>query len=63
MRALVTGASGFVGRHLVAHLRAMGDDVVVTNDTGDWVVLTLAEWSAFVASELPADSFSVFLRH
>lgn len=28
MRALVTGASGFVGRHLVAHLEAAGDDVV-----------------------------------
>ncbi|MEZ5165611.1 MAG: GDP-mannose 4,6-dehydratase [Acidimicrobiales bacterium] len=28
MRALVTGASGFVGIHLVAHLRASGDDVV-----------------------------------
>ena len=27
MRALVTGVSGFVGRHLVDHLRAMGDDV------------------------------------
>ena len=27
MRALVTGVSGFVGRHLVEHLRAMGDDV------------------------------------
>ena len=26
MRALVTGASGFVGRHLVAHLRDLGDD-------------------------------------
>ncbi|MFZ5482170.1 MAG: NAD-dependent epimerase/dehydratase family protein [Myxococcota bacterium] len=28
MRALVTGAAGFAGRHLVAHLRARGDDVV-----------------------------------
>ena len=28
MRALVTGASGFVGPHLIAHLEAEGDDVV-----------------------------------
>jgi GDP-4-dehydro-6-deoxy-D-mannose reductase len=28
VKALVTGASGFVGEHLVAHLRAAGDDVV-----------------------------------
>jgi GDP-4-dehydro-6-deoxy-D-mannose reductase len=27
VRALVTGVSGFVGHHLVEHLRAMGDDV------------------------------------
>jgi GDP-4-dehydro-6-deoxy-D-mannose reductase len=27
MRALVTGASGFVGAHLLAHLRASGDEV------------------------------------
>ena len=28
MRALVTGAGGFVGPHLCAHLRASGDDVI-----------------------------------
>lgn len=33
MRALVTGASGFVGRHLVAHLEAEGDDVVAVDRT------------------------------
>ena len=27
MRAVVTGAAGFAGRHLVAHLQACGDDV------------------------------------
>ena len=27
MRALITGADGFVGRHLVAHLRETGDEV------------------------------------
>lgn len=35
MRALVTGASGFVGRHLVAHLRASGDDVAVLDHEGE----------------------------
>jgi len=28
VRALVTGANGFVGTHLVAHLRAAGDEVI-----------------------------------
>ena len=32
MRALVTGATGFVGPHLIAHLRASGDDVVLPGD-------------------------------
>ena len=31
MRALVTGASGFVGRHLVDHLEACGDEVIGTD--------------------------------
>ncbi len=30
-RALVTGAGGFVGRHLVAHLRDRGDDVTAVD--------------------------------
>ena len=34
MRALVTGASGFVGRHLVAHLRQAGDQVIASDRTG-----------------------------
>jgi GDP-4-dehydro-6-deoxy-D-mannose reductase len=37
MRALVTGASGFVGRHLVAHLRAEGDDVAACDRSTDGV--------------------------
>src|SRR5262249_49634605 len=35
MRALVTGASGFVGPYLVAHLRECGDDVVGETDGFD----------------------------
>ena len=31
MRALVTGGSGFVGTHLIAHLSEAGDDVVATD--------------------------------
>jgi GDP-4-dehydro-6-deoxy-D-mannose reductase len=34
MRALVTGASGFAGTHLCAHLRAQGDDVVAVDRHG-----------------------------
>ncbi len=30
MRALVTGADGFVGRHLVEHLQSSGDDVIAS---------------------------------
>lgn len=35
MNALVTGAGGFVGTHLVAHLRAAGDDVEVLDHESD----------------------------
>lgn len=33
MRALVTGARGFAGHHLVAHLLSMGDEVVASDAT------------------------------
>jgi GDP-4-dehydro-6-deoxy-D-mannose reductase len=35
MRALVTGASGFAGNHLCAHLREEGDDVVTLDRRGE----------------------------
>ena len=35
MRALITGVSGFVGNHLVAHLLAQGDEVLGTCLVGD----------------------------
>ncbi|MCZ7527391.1 MAG: GDP-mannose 4,6-dehydratase [Acidimicrobiia bacterium] len=34
MRAVVTGAGGFVGTHLVAHLEACGDEVVLVDRSG-----------------------------
>lgn len=34
MKAVVTGSSGFVGRHLVPHLRGLGDDVVTIDHNG-----------------------------
>ena len=46
MKALVTGAGGFVGRHLVDHLAASGDDVAVTDFVVDRVDITDPE--AFV---------------
>jgi GDP-4-dehydro-6-deoxy-D-mannose reductase len=37
MRALVTGGTGFVGPHLIAHLQAAGDDVLEPGDeNGDF---------------------------
>ncbi len=43
MRAIVTGASGFVGRHLVEHLRREGDDVHETDRAHDGVDITVPE--------------------
>ncbi len=42
IKALVTGASGFVGRHLVAHLREAGDLVVGSDRETDGVDITVA---------------------
>ncbi len=48
MHALVTGADGFVGTHLVAHLRSMGDKV----DTNSTEILDRdAVMDAFAASD------------
>jgi GDP-4-dehydro-6-deoxy-D-mannose reductase len=38
MRAVVTGGLGFVGRHLVEHLREVGDEVVTLDHRGDHAV-------------------------
>lgn len=38
MRAVVTGGLGFVGRHLVAHLRAAGDEVTTLDHHSDHAV-------------------------
>lgn len=43
MKALVTGASGFVGRHLVRHLRAAGDEVICSDRTVDATDITDAD--------------------
>jgi GDP-4-dehydro-6-deoxy-D-mannose reductase len=38
VKAVVTGAAGFVGRHLVAHLEACGDEVTPLDRHGDGAV-------------------------
>jgi GDP-4-dehydro-6-deoxy-D-mannose reductase len=40
MKALVTGATGFVGPHLLAHLESCGDDVVAPGDASGMFDIT-----------------------
>lgn len=51
MRALVTGATGFVGKHLVAHLHAFGDEVIGVDRECD--ITDLASVQAVVKSTQP----------
>ena len=53
MRALVTGAAGFVGGHLVAHLVACGDEVVAVDRHDGPDLLDPAALTAFVADLAP----------
>jgi nucleoside-diphosphate-sugar epimerase len=50
-RVLVTGASGFIGRHLVPRLRMDGHDVVGVG-RGSGVVTEAAAWERFPASDV-----------
>jgi GDP-4-dehydro-6-deoxy-D-mannose reductase len=43
VKVLVTGATGFVGRHLVAHLTALGDDVIATDRSSGGPDITNAQ--------------------
>ncbi len=54
MRALVTGAAGFAGTHLVAHLRACGDEVICTDRRrGGPDLLDGPGWRDYVAAVRP----------
>lgn len=53
MKALVTGAGGFVGKHLVAHLGACGDDVVTTSREYGPLLSDDAGWHALLAKHRP----------
>ena len=59
MRALVTGANGFVGLHLVAHLAACGDEVI-ESDTDildrEAIVATITEAQPDVVYHLAAQA-------
>lgn len=51
MRALITGAGGFVGTHLVKHLAESGDTVIETDQSTDGVDITDADAVAGLLSE------------
>ena len=53
MRALVTGASGFVGGHLIEHFRASGDDVIGDPPTGLVDICDSGAVAAWLAAERP----------
>lgn len=52
MKALVTGAHGFVGRHLVEHLTAMGDDVTGIDRATDGLDITDADAVTGIIAEI-----------
>lgn len=53
MKAVVTGAAGFVGRHLVAWLEEAGDEVVPTDRNDGLDVLDLDALRSFLAEQRP----------
>lgn len=53
MKALITGGQGFVGRHLTAHLRAQGDDVVAVDRHGGPDLADAPGWRAALVAQRP----------
>jgi GDP-4-dehydro-6-deoxy-D-mannose reductase len=51
VRALITGAGGFVGTHLVKHLAESGDTVIETDQSSDGVDITDADAVAGLLAE------------
>jgi GDP-4-dehydro-6-deoxy-D-mannose reductase len=54
MKALVTGAGGFVGRHLVEHLAARGDSVVAATRLSGPDLLAAEAWATYLDEHRPA---------